>query len=195
MACWINRWLIPFTVLEMLEISKDGDNKNVDLLVGDIYGTDYTKLGLKATKIASSFGKVFKKGVQQSQDDFRACDIAKSLLFMVSNNIGQIAYLNAKQHNLKRIYFGGCFIRGHPITMNTLSYAINFWSNGDMKALFLRHEGHLGATGAFLKHSVIRRARHSFSFSENNFIPQVNPDPKNVYGVLEETNVELRSDK
>ncbi|KAL9536969.1 hypothetical protein MBANPS3_012206 [Mucor bainieri] len=180
---------------EMLEISKDGDNKNVDLLVGDIYGTDYTKLGLKATKIASSFGKVFKKGVQQSQDDFRACDIAKSLLFMVSNNIGQIAYLNAKQHNLKRIYFGGCFIRGHPITMNTLSYAINFWSNGDMKALFLRHEGHLGATGAFLKHSVIRRARHSFSFSENNFIPQLNPDPKNVYGVLEDTNVELRSDK
>lgn len=67
----------------MLEISKDGDNKNVDLLVGDIYGTDYTKLGLKATKIASSFGKVFKKGVQQSQDNFRSSDIAKSLLFMV----------------------------------------------------------------------------------------------------------------
>ncbi|KAI8977557.1 pantothenate kinase [Mycotypha africana] len=177
---------------EMLEISKDGDNKNVDLLVGDIYGTDYTKLGLKASKIASSFGKVFKKGVLQ-QNKFRACDIAKSLLFMVSNNIGQIAYLNAKQHNLNRIYFGGCFIRGHPTTMNTLSYAINFWSSGDMKALFLRHEGHLGATGAFLKHSVIRRARHSFSFSENNFIPESNPDPRDVYGVLEETNVELRS--
>jgi pantothenate kinase len=32
--------------------------------------------------------------------------------------------------------------------MNSLSYAINFWSKGDMKALFLRHEGHLGATGA-----------------------------------------------
>lgn len=180
---------------EMLEISKDGDNKNVDLLVGDIYGTDYTKLGLKATKIASSFGKVFKKGVQQSQDNFKACDIAKSLLFMVSNNIGQIAYLNAKQHDLKRIYFGGCFIRGHPITMNTLSYAINFWSNGDMKALFLRHEGHLGATGAFLKHSVIRRARHSFSYSENNFIPELNPNPRNVYGDIEETNVELRTER
>ena len=65
-----------------------------------------------------------------------------------SNNIGQIAYLNAKQHGLKRIYFGGFFIRGHPITMNTLSYAIDFWSGGEMKALFLRHEGHLGATGA-----------------------------------------------
>jgi type II pantothenate kinase len=51
--------------------------------VGDIYGTDYSKLGLKATKIASSFGKVFKKGVHQSQDDFNPGDIAKSLLFMV----------------------------------------------------------------------------------------------------------------
>jgi pantothenate kinase len=40
------------------------------------------------------------------------------------------------------------FLSGHPVTMNTLSYAINFWSKGEMKALFLRHEGHLGATGA-----------------------------------------------
>lgn len=152
----------------MLEISKDGDNKNVDLLVGDIYGSDYRKLGLKSTKIASSFGKVFKKGARNNKNSFESADIAKSLLFMVSNNIGQIAYLNAQQHGIKRIYFGGCFIRGnhklqaicmihltnsyllvgHPITMNSLSYAINFWSKGEMKALFLRHEGHLGATGA-----------------------------------------------
>lgn len=133
----------------MLEISKEGDNKNVDLLVGDIYGSDYTKLGLKSTKIASSFGKVFKKNQHNNKrNNFESADIAKSLLFMVSNNIGQIAYLNAQQHQIKRIYFGGCFIRGHPITMNSLSYAINFWSKGEMKALFLRHEGHLGATGA-----------------------------------------------
>lgn len=45
---------------------------------------------------------------------------------------------------------------GHPITMNTLSYAINFWSKGEMKALFLRHEGHLGATGAVSLCSHIR---------------------------------------
>ncbi|KAG0740274.1 hypothetical protein G6F57_008907 [Rhizopus arrhizus] len=180
---------------DMLEISKTGDNRNIDLMVGDIYGSDYTKLGLKSTRIASSFGKVFKKGVRQSQGNFQAQDIAKSLLFMVSNNIGQIAYLNAKQHNLTRIYFGGCFIRGHPITMNTLSYAINFWSNGEMKALFLRHEGHLGATGAFLKHSNIRRSRHSFSYSEHNFIPEINPNPSDVYGELEDTNVELREEE
>lgn len=136
----------------MLAISKTGDNKNVDLLVGDIYGSDYSKLGLKSSRIASSFGKVFKKNTRQNKDNFASGDIAKSLLFMVSNNIGQIAYLNAQQHGIKRIYFGGCFIRGHPITMNSLSYAIKFWSNGDMKALFLRHEGHLGATGAVSFH-------------------------------------------
>ncbi|KAF7725379.1 hypothetical protein EC973_009646 [Apophysomyces ossiformis] len=178
---------------DMLEMSKEGDNRNVDLMVGDIYGSDYTKLGLKSTRIASSFGKVFKKGVRQSQGSFASADIAKSLLFMVSNNIGQIAYLNAQQHQLKRIYFGGCFIRGHPITMNTLSYAIDFWSKGEMKALFLRHEGHLGATGAFLKHKPIRKARHSFSYSEN-FKPDISANPSRVYGVLEQTNVELRSE-
>ncbi|KAL9537528.1 hypothetical protein MBANPS3_011699 [Mucor bainieri] len=176
---------------DMLEISKTGDNKNVDLLVGDIYGSDYSKLGLKSSRIASSFGKVFKKGARQNKDNFASGDIAKSLLFMVSNNIGQIAYLNAQQHGIKKIYFGGCFIRGHPITMNSLSYAIKFWSNGDMKALFLRHEGHLGATGAFLKHQPVRKARHSFSCSEN-----YKPDVSNntVLDVLENSdNLELRS--
>ncbi|KAI9495981.1 pantothenate kinase [Zychaea mexicana] len=178
---------------DMLELSQTGDNRNVDLMVGDIYGSDYGRLGLKSSRIASSFGKVFKKGVRQSPGSFSSADISKSLLFMVSNNIGQIAYLNAQQHGLKRIYFGGFFIRGHPITMNTLSYAIDFWSGGEMKALFLRHEGHLGATGAFLKHKPIRKARHSFSYSEN-FRPDTAATPSRVYDVLEQTNVELRSE-
>lgn len=70
---------------------------------------------------------------------------------MHSNNIGQIAYLHAQRHNLEHIYFGGSFIGGHRQTMNTLSYAINFWSKGEKQAYFLRHEGYLGAVGAFLK--------------------------------------------
>lgn len=68
-----------------------------------------------------------------------------------SNNIGQIAYLQSEKHQLKHIYFGGSFIRGHLQTMNTLSYAIKFWSKGEKQAYFLRHEGYLGAVGAFLK--------------------------------------------
>jgi type II pantothenate kinase len=74
---------------EMLALSERGDNSSVDMLVGDIYGQDYGRLGLKSTTIASSFGKVFKKGAQKSS--FSAEDISKSLLYAVSNNIGQIA--------------------------------------------------------------------------------------------------------
>ncbi|EMD42304.1 hypothetical protein CERSUDRAFT_110825 [Gelatoporia subvermispora B] len=134
---------------EMLALSEKGDNETVDMLVGDIYGQDYSKLGLKSTMIASSFGKVFKKSGKKGT--FRAEDISKSLLYAVSNNIGQIAYMNAEKYHLDRIYFGGCFIRGHAATISTLSYAIRFWSKGTKRALFLRHEGFLGAIGAWIK--------------------------------------------
>ena len=74
----------------MLALSENGDNETVDMLVGDIYGADYSKLGLKSTMIASSFGKVFKKQGGQ-KGTFSAEDISKSLLYAISNNIGQIA--------------------------------------------------------------------------------------------------------
>ncbi|KAI0348113.1 fumble [Trametopsis cervina] len=135
--------LTPATTFdEMLALSEKGDNASVDMLVGDIYGQDYGRLGLKSTTIASSFGKVFsQKGGKKGT--FSAEDISKSLLYAVSNNIGQIAYMNAEKYNLDRIYFGGCFIRGHAATISTLSYAIRFWSKGTKRALFLRHEGFL----------------------------------------------------
>ncbi|KAI0540376.1 fumble-domain-containing protein [Xylaria digitata] len=174
---------------DMLDMAAQGDNAKVDMLVGDIYGTDYNKIGLKSTAIASSFGKVFrmKREAENEAEDhentthdhpqpgqriqgsssntsplpqsktrtdassrFSASDISRSLLYAISNNIGQIAYLHSHIHGLSHIYFGGSFIRGHPQTMNTLSYAIRFWSKGEKQAYFLRHEGYLGAVGAFL---------------------------------------------
>ncbi len=146
---------------EMLELSEQGDNANVDMLVGDIYGSvGLNHLGLKSSTIASSFGKVFRKdpngkaprNAKERREKFRSEDICKSLLYAISNNIGQIAYMNAEKYNLDRIYFGGCFIRGHQATISTLSYAIRFWSKGTKRAFFLRHEGYLGAIGAWIKH-------------------------------------------
>ncbi|SPO40550.1 related to pantothenate kinase [Pseudozyma flocculosa] len=147
---------------EMLELSEQGDNANVDMMVGDIYGSvGLNHLGLKSSTIASSFGKVFRKDrsdpdpprdAHSRRKKFRQEDICKSLLYAISNNIGQIAYMNAEKYNLDRIYFGGCFIRGHQATISTLSYAIRFWSKGTKRAFFLRHEGYLGAIGAWIKH-------------------------------------------
>lgn len=169
---------------DMLEMAGKGDNTNVDMLVGDIYGGEYSRIGLKSSTIASSFGKVFKQvrrrqaeeeaqnsgaqtemstGISEEEreqarkrtkpvNEFKGEDISRSLLYAISNNIGQIAYLQARYHGLEHIYFGGSYICGHPITMHTLSYAINFWSQGEKTAYFLRHEGYLGAVGAFLRH-------------------------------------------
>ncbi|KAL1301832.1 hypothetical protein AAFC00_006017 [Neodothiora populina] len=176
---------------QMLAMADKGENGNVDLLVGDIYGEGlgYEKIGLSEKTIASTFGKVFKRkreaernaedgqnlGKGKTTDEkthdqkkqkitetpveaevgdgrmFNPQDISRSLLYAVSNNIGQIAYLQSEKHNLKHIYFGGSFIRGHRQTIHTLSYAIKFWSKGSKQAYFLRHEGYLGAVGAFLK--------------------------------------------
>lgn len=98
----------------MLALADRGDNSSVDMLVGDIYGQDYQKIGLKSSTIASSFGKVFRKGESGStgsDDDedeeedngdgdeeerkksFKPEDISRSLLYAISNNIGQIAYV------------------------------------------------------------------------------------------------------
>lgn len=145
---------------EMLEMASNGNNENVDLLVGDIYGKSYNKIGLKSNHIASSMGKVFKEVIDTDEgksltrserlDKFNQEDIARSLLYAVSYNIGQIAYLQAQRYNLKKIYFAGSYIRNHIQTIRTLSFAIDFWSKGEKKAYFLNHEGYLGAMGAFL---------------------------------------------
>ncbi|KAJ5124159.1 uncharacterized protein N7515_007984 [Penicillium bovifimosum] len=158
---------------EMLAMADRGDNSAVDMLVGDIYGMDYTKIGLKSTAIASTFGKVLRlkndaeRGAEdgeglirgdpgEANDSSRGVkpnpeDMSRSLLYAISNNIGQIAYLQSEKHSVEHIYFGGSFIRGHRQTMNTLSYAIRFWSKGKKQAYFLRHEGYLGAVGAFIR--------------------------------------------
>ncbi|XP_042496273.1 pantothenate kinase 2-like [Macadamia integrifolia] len=136
---------------ELLELSQRGDNRKIDMLVGDIYGgMDYSKIGLSASTIASSFGKAMYE--DKELEDYRPEDISLSLLRMISYNIGQISYLNALRFGIKRIFFGGFFIRGHAYTMDTISFAVHFWSKGAAQAMFLRHEGFLGALGAFMSY-------------------------------------------
>lgn len=134
---------------ELLELAEKGDHRNADMLVRDIYGGDCESLGLPGDLIASSFGKVCPKRGNEVQCS--EADVARSLLFTISNDIGQIACLYAMMHKLNKVYFGGYFLRNHPLSMHTISFAINFWSRGAVQTRFLRHEGYLGAIGAFLK--------------------------------------------
>ncbi|POI32532.1 hypothetical protein CIB84_003715, partial [Bambusicola thoracicus] len=146
---------------ELLQLASKGQHTNVDMLVKDVYGGACQTLGLSGNLIASSFGKS-----TTADKEFSKEDMAKSLLHMISNDIGQLACLYAKLHNLNKIYFGGFFIRGHPVTMRTITFSINFFSKGEVQALFLRHEGYLGAIGAFLK-GAEQDNPNQYSWGEN----------------------------
>ncbi|KAF8409086.1 hypothetical protein HHK36_005159 [Tetracentron sinense] len=133
---------------EFLELSQHGDNRALDLTVGDIYGEmGYLKHNLSASAIASSFGKVNGK---RKLSEYKVEDLAATLLRDFTYHIAQISYLVAALSGLKRIYFGGSYIRGHACTMDNISYGLNYWSKGQVQAVFLRHEGFLGAVGALL---------------------------------------------
>lgn len=81
----------------------------VDMLVGDIYGDrDYSSIGLSASTIASSFGRVVSEDLDLG--DVQPADVAMALCRMVSYNIAHLSYLNAKRYGLPRIFFGGCVL-------------------------------------------------------------------------------------
>lgn len=136
---------------DVLKLAEKGDPSKVDMHVGDIYGDKsdaLEKLGLPSNVVASSFGKLVAK--EDPASGLNQEDLARALLLMITNNIGQVAYLNAKLMETRRIYFVGNFLRHNKISQRRLSYAIDFWSGSEMEALFLEHEGYFGALGAFL---------------------------------------------
>ena len=153
---------------ELLSLAEKGESSSVDLLVKDIYGGSYEAMGLPGDLVASSFGKAARSRIAgPAREQIHDADIAKSLLHLISNGIGQIAYLHANLYNCERIIFGGFFIRGKKATMHTISYAINYWSKGKVQALFLRHEGYLGAVGAYMKGAESQDVVPGNNYGEN----------------------------
>lgn len=190
------------TFREALALASKGDSSHVDMLVGDIYGGDYTQMGLKATTVASSFGKLVHRrtntgtkgappgskagsqggGTLQSTSESEAGlgaggtegggrldgpgdagaaggaaalgveqqHLAKAALLMITNNVGSLAMLHARPAGVRHILFSGSFLHGNKLAMRSLAAAVDFWSKGAMRAIFLRHEGHAGALGAML---------------------------------------------
>ena len=78
-------------------------------------------------------------------------DLARATLVTITNNIGSIARMCAVNANIERVVFIGNFLRVNQLSMKLLAYAMNFWSGGTLKALFLQHEGYFGAVGCLLQ--------------------------------------------
>jgi pantothenate kinase len=106
-------------------------------------------MGLAATTVASSFGKLVQPGRREAAMQAPQ-HLAKAVLLMVTNNIGSIAMLHARAAGVAHIMFTGSFLHDNKLAMRLLTVAMNFWSKGNIKAVFLRHEGHAGAVGALL---------------------------------------------
>ncbi len=78
-------------------------------------------------------------------------DLARATLVTITNNIGSIARMCALNEGIERVVFVGNFLRVNEISMKLLAYAMDFWSDGTLKALFLEHEGYFGAVGCLLE--------------------------------------------
>ncbi|XP_066598696.1 pantothenate kinase 3 isoform X2 [Prorops nasuta] len=142
------------TFEEAIELATGGDNRRVDKLVKDIYGGDYGPFGLPGDLVASSFLDVYSFGQMNSKDRRNAVskeDLAHATLVTITNNIGSIARMCAVNEKIERVVFVGNFLRVNPISMKLLAYAMDYWSKGTMKALFLEHEGYFGAVGCLLQ--------------------------------------------
>ncbi|KAI2654312.1 Pantothenate kinase 1 [Labeo rohita] len=175
------------TFEEALEMASKGDSTNVDKLVKDIYGGDYQRFGLQGSAVASSFGHMMSK---EKRDSISKEDLARATLVTITNNIGSIARMCAVNEpgdqaalyrafrvyripseqklptisreymKIERVVFVGNFLRINTVSTKLLAYAMDFWSKGQLKALFLEHEGYFGAVGAFLellKSAKVRR--------------------------------------
>ncbi|XP_054488761.2 pantothenate kinase 2, mitochondrial isoform X1 [Agelaius phoeniceus] len=135
------------TFEEALEMASHGDSTKVDKLVRDIYGGDYERFGLPGWAVASSFGNMMSK---EKRESVSKEDLARATLITITNNIGSIARMCALNENINRVVFVGNFLRINTISMRLLAYALDYWSKGQLKALFLEHEGYFGAVGALL---------------------------------------------
>lgn len=68
--------------------------------------------------------------------------------------------------------FVGNFLRVNPIAMKLLAYAMEFWSNGTLKGLFLEHEGYFGALGCLLQfNGEIEAALNESTASASGCVP------------------------
>lgn len=103
-------------------------------------------------------------------------DLAHATLVTITNNIGSIARMCALNEKIDRVrrrgggrvgdsnsvnnysywtllqvVFVGNFLRVNSYAMKLLAYAMDYWSKGTLKALFLQHEGYFGAVGCLLQ--------------------------------------------
>ncbi|CAE8595987.1 unnamed protein product [Polarella glacialis] len=184
-------------------LAAEGDSSNLNLLVEDIYGGDYelpSGTKLPGNLVASFFAKA---GAGGSSENSGEADILNALTTMVSQNICQIAYLNARLQEVSRIVFTGNFLRQNPVARQVIAEnmrrvsaaaAASERQNGrePLQAHFLHHEGYFGALGTFLHNveehrprvPICRRTRKFSSEDEEGIAEASKPSSSSISEAL-----------
>lgn len=118
---------------KLLQMSKEGDNSNNDLLLDEL------NLGGAASPtnkpngvsqhgdlVAVSLGKV-----AGAPEEPRKEDLVKSLLIMTAYNVSQLSFLLSKKYDIQRVFFSGYFIREHRDTIECITKAYFYFSKLD----------------------------------------------------------------
>lgn len=144
---------------EAVSAADTGDNNKVAMLVSDIYGGAYTKLGLPGDIVAADFGRIATRRLPRAptraghpecpngEASVEEADLTRAVLVMVLNNVAQVAHSSSREHGIDRIFFGGSFLRRGTM-MRIVTSALKFWSGGMTRAAFMQHDGYFGAMGA-----------------------------------------------
>ncbi len=119
---------------ELTQLARDGDRRQVDLLVGDIYAAGGALLPPEVT--AASFGKLAST---------RDADLAHALLGMLGENIALICSALTRIHGMETVVFGGSTLSENPILEQTLELITRALGH---KVHFLRGGAFCGALGA-----------------------------------------------
>ena len=61
-----------------------------------------------------------------------------------------LSEIRITQCKLQRVVFVGNYLCNNELSTRMLAYAMDYWSQGSIKALFLNHEGYFGALGSML---------------------------------------------
>ncbi|KAL8273231.1 hypothetical protein Esti_002847 [Eimeria stiedai] len=110
---------------QVVRLSERGTDA-LDLRVADLCGDAAGSRCIAPGALASSFGRLYLEDSAERARP-RKEDIARSLIHMVSYNLGYLAYLVGTAHGVRRIFFAGKFINNYDLTMESITQGVNFY--------------------------------------------------------------------
>lgn len=124
----------------VVELASQGDRRNVDLLVGDIYADPAFEL--PAEMNAASFGKLARNRRGHTDEPH---DLASALMGMLGENVALLCCALGAAHAVRHIVFGGTTLRANPQLANILR---DVCLPRGFEAIVLERGEFVGAVGA-----------------------------------------------